>query len=627
MKNIKFNLKTLVLTSLLAGATLVSCEDYLELNPEDSVTEAVYYKTPEQFQNASNYFYTRLGYDNGDAGSDLSGNISDTDVYGHGVITPVDTDAIWTKNYTYLRSVNQLIDKSVEYTGEQSDINTPVGEAYFFRAWHHYILLKRFGGVPIVTRALDVNSEEVYGARNSRYEVAYQIFSDLDVAIAKLPASSTLGASDMGRVSVEAAKAFKARVLLYEATWDKYVGEATDGDGTSTGAGSAKPAGYPSVESMLTDAKQAALEVMNSGDYQLWDHRSDIGDNHLFYLYNLEDGSNPAGLTKANNKEFIFQTIYDFTLKNLNKNHSHAKPVTPSRKMMDMYLCTDGLPVQYSSVFKGYDNMTDEFQNRDLRLVSFVKEPLKEYWGYGDVDGGGAQYGVAFADSGIDFDYRYVPQLQSPSGARNIGYQGRKFVSEHIDRPGNSASPNYPLIRLAEVMLIYAEATVELGGGAISDGDLAISINKIRERAGVAGLTNALIAPFADLTMLGEIRRERALELDGENFRFDDLKRWGMAEDELNRNVCVTYIAGTEYETIENPKSLGTNIWIPTAFPLGLLSGEESPSSYAGIAKTKAGALILDIAANRNWTISNYLSGIPNDEINLNPELKQNPGW
>ena len=76
---------------------------------------------------------------------------------------------------------------------------------------------------------------------------------------------------------------------------------------------------------------------MNSGALQLWDHRNDIGERHLFYLYNLEDaGSNPAGLTKADNKEFIFQTVYDFTLRKINQNLTHSKPVSPTRKMMDM---------------------------------------------------------------------------------------------------------------------------------------------------------------------------------------------------------------------------------------------------------------------------------------------------
>ncbi|MBO0590228.1 RagB/SusD family nutrient uptake outer membrane protein [Cellulophaga sp. E16_2] len=631
MKNINLSLKKISLPILFLGFLVTSCEKYLDQDPQDSVTEAVYFDTPEQFENAANYLYTRFTFDNGDEASDLSGNYTTPD-YGQGLMAPTDadhtniTDDVWDDNYGRLRAPNQLIEKAVDFLGDQSEISTSIGTAYFFRAWHHFILLKRFGGVPIVTNSLDVTSEEVYAPRNSRYEVIYQILTDLDEAIAKLPTANNV---EQGKLTTEAAMAYKARILLYEATWDKYVGETTDGDGVTAGAGSARPTGYPSVEEMLTEAKQLALNVINNGNFELWDQRATAcGDDHLFYLYNLEEGSNPAGLTKVDNKEFIIQAVYDFSLRNLNRNNSHAKPVTPSRKMMDMYLCTDGLPVQYSSVFEGYDEMTSEFQNRDLRLKSFVYEPLKEYWGRGlSIDGGGAQYGTDFADAGTGFDYRYVPQLQSISGGRNIGYQGRKFVSEQIDRDGNSASPNWPVLRLAEVMLIYAEATVELGGGNISDTDLNISINKIRARAGVAPLTNALIAPYSDLTMLGEIRRERAIELDGENFRFNDLMRWGIAEEELNKNVCLTYITGTEYETAENPKSLGNTIYNASGFPLGLTSGEQSTSSYAGIATTKAGALLLDVSGNRNWNISRYLYSIPNNEIELNTNLLQNPGW
>lgn len=636
MKNINKNLKTICLLPMLAAFVLTGCDDYLEQEPQDSVTEAVYFETNEQFENAANYLYTRLGFDyegdqdsQGDASSDLSGNVSNTDGYGQGnAITPT-TDNIWKNNYSYLRAVNQLIEKAVDYPGDQSEIETSVGTAYFFRAWHHNNLLTRFGGVPIAIKAFDVDSEELYAPRNSRYEVVNQMIADLDMAIAMLPSQNALSTSDQGKLSLEAAKSFKARVLLYEATWEKYVGTTTDGDGVSNGAGSNKPTGYPSVEDMLTDAKQAALEVMNSGAFELWDYRTELGEEHLFYLFNLEDaGSNPIGLTKAENKEFIFQTVFDFTLRPINKNLTHSKPITPSRKMMDMYLCTDGLPVQHSSVFEGYDTMTSEFQNRDFRLKSFVSEPLKEYWGWGsNTNGGGAQYGVDFADSGVVFDYRYVPQLTSPGAGRNIGYQGRKFTTEYLLRETRQESYNYPQIRLAEVMLIYAETAVELGNGSITDADLNISINKIRERAGVAPLTNALIAPFSDLTMLGEIRRERAIELDGENFRFDDLKRWNIAVAELTRNICLTYIDGTEYETAEDPKNLGNNIWVPSAFPLGLTASEEPPFSYSGIATTKAGALILDPSGNRIFSLKNYVDAIPTNQITQNPNLLQNPNW
>nr|WKN34557.1 RagB/SusD family nutrient uptake outer membrane protein [Tunicatimonas sp. TK19036] len=608
---------------------LSSCEDYLDQEPQDVVSEVIYFQTPDHFTTASNYFYTRLGFFDGDVQSDLSNNMGDVENYAHGNTIVPTTDPIWNDNYTHLRAVNQLIEKVDEYPGDYSEIAVPVATAHFFRAWHHYLLLKRFGGVPIVATSLGIDSEDLYAARNSRYEVVDQMIKDLDVAISGLPSQNALTNEDQGKLTLEAAKSFKARILLYEATWEKYVGTATDGDGSSVGAGSAKPDGYPDITAMFSGAKQEALDVINSGAFELWDHREDIGDDHLFYLFNLEDGgSNPAGLTKANNREYIFQTVYDFTLRQTRLNITHARPHSPTRKLMDMFLCTDGLPVQLSPVFQGYSTLTSEYENRDLRVRLNTKVPLQQYWGWGAATaGGGAQYGTAFENSGIEFDYRYVPQLVSPGNPRNIGYEGRKFTTEHRLRETREESFNYPLIRLAEVMLIYAEATCELGNGNISDADLDISINKIRERSGVAPLTNALIAPYSDLNMLGEIRRERAIELFGENFRFDDLKRWNIAPEELNNNVCATYIEGTEYETAENPLNPGTTIYKDGVWPYGLTSTEKSVSSYAGIANHKPGALIIDAAGNRNFKLQNYLDPIPSNQIRINDNLLQNPGW
>lgn len=630
----------------LSGFFLTGCEDYLDQDPQDEVTESVYFQTADQFEYAANFFYKRIAFEDGDETSDLSNNIGYDWGYGQGTISAATQDDDWDNNYTYIRYNNQLIEKAAEYTGDFSEIEESVGAAYFFRAWHHWKLLRKFGGVPIVTRSLDVDSEEVYGPRNSRYEVVYQILQDLDMAIDYLPAFTDISDDDYGKLSTEAAKAFKARICLFEATYEKYADLSyLDGDGTSAGAGTAKPSDYPSVTAMLQEAKDQAQAVMNTGTFELWDHQDDMGagyseefaedynNDFLFYFFNLEDAqSNPGGYTKSSNKEFIFQTIYDYTYAQINENLTHSKPHTPSRKLMDMYLCTDGLPVQHSPLFEGYIDMVDEFQNRDLRLVGLVSEPLKEYWGWGgSTNGGGAQYGVDFDDAGTGYDYRFVPNLTSPSNGRNLGYQGRKFTTEHINRETKEESYNYPLIRYAEVLLIYAEATCELGGGEISDDDLDKSINLIRARAGVADLTNDLIAPYSDLTMLGEIRRERAIELFGENFRFDDLKRWGIAVEELGYNICVTYIQydgeSCEYETALDPKTDGDLIYDESVWTYGLTTEEETPSTYAGIASTKPGALIICPSSDRLFSTRHYLDAIPTDQINLNPELVQNPGW
>jgi len=128
---------------------------------------------------------------------------------------------------------------------------------------------------------------------------------------------------------------------------------------------------------MFSEAKQMANEVINSGAFELWNKRTELGDKHLVWLFTLEDGGdNPAGFTKADNKEFIFQTVYDYTYRQIGEYISNSKPITPSRKMMDMFVCTDGLPIQHSPLFKGYMGMTDEYKNRDLRLTGFFPAPL-----------------------------------------------------------------------------------------------------------------------------------------------------------------------------------------------------------------------------------------------------------
>ncbi|MCD8166029.1 MAG: RagB/SusD family nutrient uptake outer membrane protein [Bacteroides sp.] len=208
--------------------SLAACSDFLEKEPLSSGTEAIVFKTPEHFVQAANALYNVEGwknyngaaaYDNMDRGLDISGLSSNG---GGGA---PDTNWQWNKPYEYIRGCNILLQKADEYSGDPSEISHSVGTAYFFRAWQHFYLLKRFGGVPIVEHVVDVADEVLYGPRNSRYEVAAFIMSDLEKAIPLLTQEKNISDSDKGKVSKEAAKSFLARVLLYEATWEKYVPE------------------------------------------------------------------------------------------------------------------------------------------------------------------------------------------------------------------------------------------------------------------------------------------------------------------------------------------------------------------------------------------------------------------
>ncbi|WP_281225901.1 RagB/SusD family nutrient uptake outer membrane protein [Flavobacterium aquiphilum] len=591
-------MKKLIYMGLIGGLTLglFSCQDdFIDLKPQDTFTDATYFQRAADFKAYTTDFYSQLMgwrspyggnevYNHMDFSSDLSVYYNFQSDVGRGTIGTVTSDVRWNNPYNWIRKTNILLSKEAGYPGNKNEITQYISEAYFFRANAYYSLLKTFGGVPIVTSVLDTDSPEVTGPRNSRYEVVTQILSDLDKAIANLPLESAIAATDKGRISKWAAKALKAEVELYEATWRKYNGTSTDFSGSGGPASD-------QVATFLTDAIALSKEIMDNGGYSLWNNNNTAGmiNESYYYLFSLEDaGSNPGGFTKASNNEFILYGVYDVTLRTGNQNVSLTLTnALSSRKMMDMFLCTDGLPPSKSPLFQGYHAVGDEYKNRDLRLFGY---------------------------SGV------TPTAPAGLTAGIAGYANRKYVAYKYGTYRNALqeSANYPIIRLAEVYLIYAEALFEKDG-AISDADLNASINKLRARAGVAALTNSLVASNS-LSMRDEIRRERTLELYREGFRYDDLKRWGIAEAELNQSTCGQVVGDASYVT---PYRDATGTATASYKPATYIWGEEVVNTAKGPLK----CVVLDGKSNKVFSKKNYLWPIPTGQINLNPNLKQNPGY
>jgi starch-binding outer membrane protein, SusD/RagB family len=596
---------------------MAACQDnFIDLSPTAQFTDASYFKQASDFKafTASFYGYYNSGdkkwygilpkwdFGNMDNNSDLSanGNGAGFDL-GHGTIA-VGTTGGW--DYSGIRNCNILLSKAESYTGS-GDITQYVGEAYFFRAFAYFGLLKSYGGVPIVTTLLDVDTPELQAPRNSRYEVVKQILADLDVAISKLPAEQNIAAADKGRASKWAAEALKAQVELFEATWEKYVGTTTDGDGAASGAGT-KGYDASNANKYLTDVVTLTKDVLDNGGYALWNKNADSKMSNLssWYLFNLEDaGSNPGGYDKTTNNEFILYQVYDYTFKQSLINLTWTSgQLYPSRKFVDMAVCSDGLPAEKSPLFKGYHKPSDEFANRDQRLISYLF---------------GNNYSLtSLIPTSVTLDYGSL-------GAS--GYQNSKYC---VYKPGpapngrrtdNTESANYPIIRLAEVYLMYAEALVELNG-TITDAQLDASINKLRDRAGVARLTNAL-ATSNGLDMKTEIRRERAVELYREGKRFDDLKRWGILEAALNPSRLGMVVGdGTTYATdFKDASGKPTASYKASSF----VFGEEAIQTPAGTLN----CVIVDSKTNHSVQKKHYLNPISQDQLNLNKNLKQNPGY
>jgi starch-binding outer membrane protein, SusD/RagB family len=643
-----------IILALLAGIFLMpGCEEYLDLKPLDSQTEVTYFRSLKDFQDAANHLHTNVYAWGGnttypisfDWGSDL---VSAGGDWGSGINPTSTADEYYTTPYKWLRTVNQVIQKGETYNNP-GEIAGPIGQAYFFRAWHHFFLLKRYGGVIIANKVTSLNDDIVLGTRASRYEVVKQILDDLDIAIAKLASTTVTSTNNDGHVTLEAAKAFKARVCLFEATWEKYVGSKTNGDGITVGGGNNKPSDYPSVDEMFVIAKNLSKEIIDGGKFQLWDRIRNATDipasvknpemyahRSYYYLFNLEGAnSNPVGLDKSTNKEAIFRSVYDAVNRKSGTNLTHTWPAGFTRKLSDMYLCTDGLPVHLSPLFKGYTEMNAEIENRDYRAEAVNIKVMDYWWGWGMYKTG-AVYTTDIKTLAAG-TYQNIPDARNGSVP---GIGGMKFRSNRADMgaAGDEAA-DYLHIRLAEVYLIYAEAVCELGSGAISDADLDYSINKVRARGGVAPLNSALIAQanvlalqkgYGQLNLLGEIRRERAVELYAEGHRISDLCRWGLAEAELGgKNRCGGYL---DYNG--NPSFVKNFInpidkkpaYIESSFA-GKINQEKITFAYEGLTPTEPGCVIIEQAANRQFSLKNYLQPIPSDEIKLNPKLKQNPGW
>lgn len=667
-------MKSIINRIFIASAltfSLSACSDFLNKEPLSQGTEAIVFKTPEHFEQAAYYLYDLYGWDYNamDRNLDISG------LESNGGGTAPESSGSWGGPYGQIRDCNILLEKAEEYAGDKNAISHAVGTAHFFRAWQYFKLLKTYGGVPIADHSLDLTDPTLQAPRNSRYEVANFIINDLKEAVKLLTKEKDIPDADKGKISKEAAQSFLARVALYEGTWEKYVpsiGYDLDGDGTNSGAGTAKPEGYPSVTELLTLAKTMSKDVITeaeTGTFKLWNECDSLS---YYYLFNIDDAEgnipNFKGKGKATNKEFIIYRKYDFNIAKPNKNISHTVIVglatSISQQFGESFLCRNGLPIRISYTgnmanaqnnpqFEGYKTFVGEYRNRDYRFISCTYIPDRTFWSSRVEDGRQlTATGKPYPDPVFpqnDEVYNpgdpayssscgvFKPTLRNNSTAS--GYGSRKYLIEGANRPSNTESADYPNLRLAEVHCIYAEATCELNGGNISDEDLDFSINKNRARARVAPLTNALIANVWDagywdyeqnktvckkMNMLDEIRRERACELFGEGHRMDDLKRWGIAHINLVGQKLGHYVLGTAYETekANSAQYFGEPCYYPEKYPLRY-------GIYEGTGKNDPdyGRSIANDPTTLNFIQRDYLTPLPLDQMRLNTNLKQNPGW
>ena len=570
---LKQYIKAACLFSFVAVTT--SCMD---LEPLSDLGDNLVWDNAANFQLFANQFYSwphdfdRAVSDepHSDYRSDLVAG-SSMNVYSQGTNAIPATDANYTRLYKRIYYTNLLL-KNAESFDVPADIIVPVAEAKFFRAYSHFELVQLYGDAIILTEPLDLDSEKLYGKRNDRGEVIDQVIKDLKDAVGGLPETS----SEAGRLNKYIAYAMLSRVALYEGTWQKF---HTNGkDATSNTSRSTE---------LLTIAKDAANEVIKGGKYQLF-YNEKLGNESYRYMFTLEDGAqcNPANLSKSDNTEYIFVKRHrngDKTAWNLTHGMV-ANACYVTRKLANMYLCSDGLPIGKSSKFQQYAGVTDEFQNRDNRMGNNMLYHGQQYW---NNDG---KWRTTWTDA--DLTSSLTANVRSGSGYQNRKWGTERQVEDYYE------SYDFPVIRYAEVLLNYAEAVYELNG-TITDSELDYSLNKVRLRVNpsMPKLSSTLVSAN-NLSMREEIRRERTVELVLEGFRIDDLKRWATAPDEMPQDMLGVQVTDTWFETnwTDHKRSLSSD-----------------------------GCLIL--YSDRTWNDKLYLYPLPSDQLQLNPQLEQNPGW
>lgn len=563
-----------IMLIFLAGVLFTSCQkDLLDKYPLDAITEPVFFKTSNDLKIYVNQYYDRSnfpisGNNTGDVGSDLYITENSIDARLQGIRTINNAPAL---NYSGIRSANYFLENYHKCEEEFEKYKQYVGEAFFFRAFFYFNLLKSFGDVPWIDKTLGTTSPELYTARSPRNEIADHIIQDLDSAALYTSTDKTDGSS---RINKWIALLLQSRVALYEGSWEKYH------QGTVFGVAAADPEKY------FTKAVAAAGEIMNSSLYDVFSTGNVNSD--YFDLFGGRDFSS--------NKEVMFWIKMDRDL----GIHSHSKLYrleTPqgyglTKELADSYLCTDGKPITGNPLFQGYDNILTEVENRDPRFRQTFFTP-DEPWKIA-TDGTVTNWESAY-------DLLYSNSTFSPA----TGYVRRKDYNPNMAFHDLNFEETPTIIyRYAEVLLNYIEAKAELD--QVTQGDIDLTIKKLRDRVGMPNLDMNNIAAdpnwdFPALSpLINEIRRERKIELSLEEFRWNDIARWAAA-DELIVGKRPKGAKASQF-TITPVVPVDENGFVD-------LFKNALPNGYG---------FVLD---------RDYLNPIPQSELTLNENLVQNPGW
>lgn len=615
-----------IVLSLSVVTLMPSCEeDFLERRPKDALSEETFFNTSNDLATYVNGLYGALPLYDFQAGipglanwGDLNADVqivaraitASLNLRSSDGLAPL-TSANWNNGYDRIRNTNFFLANYHRVKARDAAANQFIGEGYFFRAWHYYRLLVEFGDVPLILEPLNISSEELYRPSDSRYDVAKQIIKDLDSAIANLQWKG-VGEARSGRVNKEAAATMKARVALFEGSWEYYH------------AANATPFAVQGKNG--TDLLQLIISaVQELIDYQGTKIYKNGGPLNEPYnqLFAVEDGHTADGV-------FWFRA-YDPAL--MVRSHNFYMKVNDTgrsitKRLIDMYLDKDGLPQTLSSLdFSTLDNMG---QNLDPRFRQTIWTP--DRGPMTKIPGRGGQG---------DLDLRY-PVITE--GAGDFTSTGLRMWKGAVLDPAQfrAGETDDILIRYAEALLAYAEAKAILG--TITQTDLDKTVNLLRSRVNMEPIDLAQVNAWSSVysesegfdpnaaNILNEIRRERTVELALEGFRLDDLKRWAVYEKVINGYKPKGAKAQEFVDYFNNPTALAADGWSGT-INFTLTEGANYGVDADGYLNPYFRSVQFQEGGEGFWINKDrdYLSPVPAGQIDLYKQsgvtLTQNPGW
>lgn len=492
-------------------------------------------------------------------------------------------------DYTDLRVINNVIKGLKSSSLSAPTLNNLIGQAYFFRAWKHWELVKMHGGIPLIKTILDPFYDDLDIPRSTTKECIDFIVSDLDAAIDGL-----VSVSNSGRITKGAAAAFKGRILL---AW-------------------ASPMFNPDNKEdrwqLAYAANTKAKAILDSAGFGLNPSFSTIFTK------------NPTL-----NKEAILYHAFD-NADYSNDWESKARPVSgggsgsnaPTWELVKAFPMADGKAITDPS--SGYDSIY-YWRNRDPRFYATI--------GYN-----GCTWDMAGSKGVTNKVWTFYLTTTENRRSPSSGFYCRKASNPLIDYDlVSSCNTAWLEIRYAEVLMNLAECANEVGNGAE-----AISLmGEIRDRAGIDAADNYGLGSSTDIVTIREqVMRERQIEFAFENKRYWDIRRRKLFTQAVGPNMPM--LNGTKRHGLNiKPKgSWGTKRvtsgdykgWraIDTAAYLGYIDIDR-PGDYEKYFVVEYKDLdALDSYGNNavfNYNSAYYFLGISTSFLEHSPAVEQTIGW